>query len=52
MKIKTTTFSGQHQIYAAPEITTVDMVADSILCYSTGWGTEVLIEDETDPWKN
>ena len=48
MKIKTTTFSGQHQIYAAPEITTVDMVADSVLCSSTS--TETLEEDDFDPW--
>ena len=48
MKIKTTTFSGQHQIYAAPEITTVDMVADSVLCSSTS--TEQLEEDDFDPW--
>ena len=50
MKLKTTKFREQQKIYAAPEITTVDMVADSILCSSTGWGTEALIEDETDPW--
>ena len=49
MNVKTTKFSEQH-IYAAPEITAVDMVADSILCSSTGWGTETLIEDETNPW--
>ena len=46
MKVKTTTFREQHQAYAAPEITTVDMVADSILCYST----EKLVEDDFNPW--
>ena len=47
MKVKTTTFGEQRLEYAAPEITTVDMVADSILCYST----EQLVEDDFDPWK-
>ena len=49
MDIKTNNFSEQHT-YAAPEITAVGMVADSILCSSTGWSTEALIEDITNPW--
>ena len=48
MKLKTTKFREQQKIYAAPEITTVDMVADSILCSSTS--TEQLEEDNFDPW--
>lgn len=44
MKVKTTAFSEQP--YAAPEINVVDMVADSILCYST----ENLVEDDFNPW--
>ena len=49
MNVKTTKFSEQ-QTYAAPEITTVDIIADSILCSSTGWSTEILIEDDSNPW--
>lgn len=48
MNVKTTRFGEQYQIYAAPEITTVDMIADSILCSSTS--TEQLVEDDFDPW--
>ena len=47
MNVKTTKFSEQ-QTYAAPEITPVDMVTDSILCSSTR--TEKLIEDDYNPW--
>ena len=57
MKVKTTTFREQHQALlkealesgkfgVTAEITTGDMVADSILCYST----EKLIEDDFNPW--
>ena len=47
MNIKTNNFSEQHT-YAAPEITAVDIVADSILCGSSS--TEQLVEDNYDPW--
>lgn len=47
MNIKTTKFREQ-QTYAAPKITTIDMVVDSILCGSNS--TEQLVEDNYDPW--
>ena len=47
MNIKTTKFREQ-QTYAAPAITAVDMLADSILCGSSS--TEQLVEDIYDPW--
>lgn len=40
------TFSEQHRTYDAPAITTLEMIADNILCYST----EKLQEDDFDPW--
>lgn len=46
MKVKTIIFSEQCPGYAAPEITTVDMTAEGILCYST----EQLQENDFDPW--
>ena len=46
MKVKETTSSRQGNTYAAPEIYTVDIANEGILCFST----ENLIEDTNDPW--
>lgn len=46
MKIMNPTSDGHRKVYYAPEIETIDMVADNILCYST----EKLEEDDFDPW--
>lgn len=47
MKVKETTLNRQSNAYAAPEIYTVDIANEGILCFST----ENLIEDTNDPWE-
>lgn len=46
MKVNRNTFSGQHQEYAAPEVTVTEVVSEGILCFST----ENLEEDNFNPW--
>ena len=46
MKVKTITFSGQPMQYEAPEMYTIDIAAEGILCFST----EILEEDDYNPW--